>query len=40
VAVVPGAAFGLDGHVRLSFGGAMDKIRDGMDRIERFLGGR
>ncbi len=38
VAVVPGAAFGLDEHVRLSFATSMDLITKGLDRIATFLG--
>ncbi len=37
VAVVPGVAFGLDGHIRLSFAASMEQIEKGLDRIERFL---
>lgn len=34
VAVVPGAAFGNDSHVRLSYATSMGNIRKGMDRIK------
>ena len=37
VAVVPGIAFGLDGHVRLSFAASMEQIDKGLDRIAAFL---
>lgn len=37
VAVVPGVAFGMDEHVRLSFATSMDRIEEGLDRIERLL---
>jgi len=37
VAVVPGIAFGMDKHVRLSFATSMEKIKEGLDRIERFV---
>lgn len=37
VAVVPGAAFGMDGHVRLSFATNLTAINKGLDRIEAFL---
>lgn len=37
VAVVPGVAFGLDRHIRLSFAASMEQIEKGLDRIERFL---
>lgn len=34
VAVVPGSAFGLAGHVRLSIATGMDNLRNALDRIE------
>ncbi|WP_294352363.1 pyridoxal phosphate-dependent aminotransferase [uncultured Clostridium sp.] len=37
VAVVPGAGFGLDNYVRLSYATSMDMIKKGLDRIESFL---
>ena len=37
VAVVPGIAFGLDAHVRISFATSMEQIEQGLDRIEAFL---
>ncbi len=37
VAVVPGTAFGSDAHIRLSYACSIDNIREGMDRLERFL---
>jgi aspartate aminotransferase len=37
VAVVPGIAFGIDAHVRLSFASSLEKIDKGLDRIEAFL---
>ena len=37
VAVVPGVAFGLDDHIRLSFALSMDQMVEGLDRIEAFL---
>ena len=37
VAVVPGIAFGMDAHVRLSFASSMEQIEAGLDRIEKFL---
>ncbi len=37
VAVVPGEAFGMDEHVRLSFATSMQQIDKGLDRIEAFL---
>ncbi|MBI1824941.1 MAG: pyridoxal phosphate-dependent aminotransferase [Planctomycetes bacterium] len=39
VAVVPGAAFGMDEHMRLSFATSMEQIDKGLDRIEKFLRG-
>ncbi len=36
VAVVPGSAFGDDRYVRISYAASMDKIVDGMNRIEKF----
>ena len=37
VAVVPGEAFGLDAHVRLSFSTSMKQIEQGLQRLDRFL---
>jgi aspartate aminotransferase len=37
VAVVPGAAFGADDHIRLSFATSMELIDKGLDRIEALL---
>ena len=37
VAVVPGAAFGLDDYIRLSYATSEEYIREGLDRIEKFL---
>lgn len=37
VAVVPGAGFGLDSYVRLSYATSMKEIERGLDRIENFL---
>ena len=34
VAVVPGAGFGADGHLRFSYATAMDRLREGMRRLE------
>lgn len=39
VAVVPGVAFGLDDHVRLSFATSLEQIEKGLDRMEQFLAG-
>ncbi|MGD8590514.1 MAG: pyridoxal phosphate-dependent aminotransferase [Chromatiales bacterium] len=37
VALVPGAAFGLGGHVRLSIATSMDNLSKALDRIEQVL---
>ncbi len=37
VATVSGAAFGADGYVRASFAASMDNLREGYDRIGKFL---
>jgi aspartate aminotransferase len=39
VAIVPGAAFGHDGAVRISFAASMEEIEEGMNRMEEFLEG-
>ena len=39
VAVVAGSAFGAEGHVRMSFAAAEEKLEEGLDRIARFLAG-
>lgn len=36
VAVVPGSAFGTDGHFRLSYAASTESLREGCDRIVRF----
>ncbi len=36
VAVVPGSSFGDDRYIRISYAASMDKIVEGMDRIEKF----
>ena len=36
IAVVPGSAFGLDGHLRFSYAASMDSIKRGLDRLQRF----
>ncbi len=38
VAVVPGAAFGLGGHVRLSFATSMENLEKALDRLAGFIG--
>ncbi len=37
VALVPGAGFGAEGYVRLSYAISMENIKEGLDRIEKFL---
>jgi len=37
VALVPGGAFGSDGHVRLSFANSLESINAGLDRLEKLL---
>jgi aspartate aminotransferase len=39
VAVVPGTAFGLHGHVRLSIATSMDNLVKALDRLEKVLAG-
>jgi aspartate aminotransferase len=39
VAAVPGAAFMAPGHVRLAYANSEEEIRDGMNRLHRFLNG-
>lgn len=38
VAVVPGSGFGAPGFVRWSYATSMENIKEGLDRLERFLG--
>lgn len=37
VAVVPGSAFGNDDHVRISYATSMERLREGIQRIEKAL---
>lgn len=37
VALVPGEAFGAPGYLRISYAASMEKIKEGMDRIESAL---
>lgn len=37
VALIPGAPFGCDDYVRISFATSMEKIKKGFDRIEQWL---
>jgi len=38
VAVIPGSAFGREGYIRLSYATSLDKITEGVGRIENALG--
>ncbi|MDD4939970.1 MAG: pyridoxal phosphate-dependent aminotransferase [Candidatus Omnitrophica bacterium] len=38
VSLIPGAAFGRDDYVRMSFATSMDQIQKGLDRIEEWMG--
>ena len=37
VALIPGAGFGCDTHVRISFATSLDVLKEGLDRIEQFM---
>lgn len=37
VAVVPGSGFGFDDYIRWSYATSMENIKEGMDRLEKFL---
>ncbi len=37
VAVVPGSAFGKEGHIRMSYATSFENIRRGMDRIKEWI---
>ncbi|AYD40088.1 pyridoxal phosphate-dependent aminotransferase [Clostridium fermenticellae] len=37
VAVVPGAGFGVDNYVRLSYATSMENIQEGLNRIDQFV---
>ena len=37
VAVVPGISFGADGFVRMSYATSLENIKNGLDRIEKFV---
>ena len=39
VAVVPGSAFGTEGHIRLSFASGMDTLEQAMQRMGDLLNG-
>ncbi|MHB8280482.1 MAG: aminotransferase class I/II-fold pyridoxal phosphate-dependent enzyme, partial [Candidatus Humimicrobiaceae bacterium] len=36
VAVVPGGAFGDDNYIRISYATTIEKIEEGMNRLEKF----
>jgi aspartate aminotransferase len=38
VALVPGSAFGLAGHARISYATSMENLEKAMDRLERVFG--
>jgi aspartate aminotransferase len=40
VALVPGSAFGAEGHMRLSFATSMEALDEALDRLARLLGER
>jgi aspartate aminotransferase len=37
VAVVPGSAFGIEGHIRISIAIDMDSLKDSMQRLKNTL---
>ena len=37
VALVPGSGFGIEGYVRWSYATSMENIKEGLDRLEKFL---
>lgn len=37
VAVIPGIAFGNDNYIRLSYATSMENIKEGLERLERFI---
>ena len=37
VSLIPGSAFGLDDHVRISFATSINELQKGMDRIEKWM---
>ena len=39
VAVIPGEGFGWDGYIRISFAAGMSDLQEGLDRLDRFIGG-
>ncbi|MBV4420703.1 pyridoxal phosphate-dependent aminotransferase [Clostridium tyrobutyricum] len=39
VAVIPGSGFGVNNYIRLSYATSMENIKEGLDRIEKFING-
>ncbi len=39
VALVPSEGFGIDGYARLSYATSMETIKEGLDRIEKYING-
>ena len=37
VAVVPGEAFGVDRHIRISYAASMQNLKRGLDRVHEFI---
>ncbi|MDP3042295.1 MAG: pyridoxal phosphate-dependent aminotransferase [Candidatus Omnitrophota bacterium] len=37
VSLIPGSAFGMDDHIRISFATSMDELEKGMDRIQKWI---
>jgi aspartate aminotransferase len=37
VAVVPGEAFGVDRHIRISYAASMQNLKRGLDRVHQFI---
>jgi aspartate aminotransferase len=35
--VVPGEAFGVDRHIRISYAASMQNLKRGLDRIHEFI---
>jgi aspartate aminotransferase len=38
VSLIPGGAFGMDDHIRISFATSIEELQKGMDRIEKWVG--
>ena len=37
LAAVPGSCFGAEGHIRLSYCYSDDELKEGLDRLEKFI---